>query len=72
MGEGGILVFMDETILSQPIPSTNSPLSNILEFLYIYHLSNPNPLLYASIENLCDYVCGWDPKTQTHRPNTYP
>ncbi len=62
---------MDETILSQPIPSTNSPLSNILEFLYIYPLSNPNPILYASIEKLCDYVCSWDPQTQTHQPNTY-
>lgn len=63
---------MDDTTLSQPIPPTNSPLSNILEFLYLYHQQHPHPTLYASIESLCDYVCGWDPKTQTHIPNTYP
>lgn len=61
---------MDENILSQPIQPNHSPLSNILEFLYFYHLNNPNPQLYCAIENLCEVVCSWDPQTQTHQPNT--
>jgi hypothetical protein len=59
---------MDQTILTQPTPSNISPLSNILEFLYFYHKENPNPHLHQVIENLCDYVCTWDPQTQTHQP----